>query len=94
MEYCILNAENVIENIIVAEADFAESIGAVLSYDGAAIGSKYDPPEEPVEETLEERVETLESENNLLSQQIQATDSRSDFLEECIVEMAEIIYAE
>lgn len=52
MEYCILSADGVIENIIVAEADFAETLGLLPAYDGAAIGSKYDPPD-PEPETAE-----------------------------------------
>ena len=44
MNYCIVNDENIIENIIVADATFAESIGAKPSYDGAAIGESYNPP--------------------------------------------------
>lgn len=44
MNYCIVNDENVIENIIVADETFAESVGAKPSYDGAAIGEAYNPP--------------------------------------------------
>lgn len=46
MDYCIVNAENIIENIIVCEDDSAaEEFGAVPSYDGASIGAAYDPPD-------------------------------------------------
>lgn len=44
MNYCIVNDEKIIENIIVADEEFAESIGARPSYDGAAIGETYNPP--------------------------------------------------
>ena len=44
MEFCIVNAEGIIENIIVADEEFAAEIGAVPSYDGAAIGEAYAPP--------------------------------------------------
>lgn len=44
MNYCIVNDENIIENIIVADETFAESIGAKPSYDGATIGAAYNPP--------------------------------------------------
>lgn len=60
MEYCIVE-DGVIVNIIVSEADFAAEIGAQPSYDGAAIGGAYNPPEpEPDPPTLEERVDALE----------------------------------
>ena len=44
MNYCIVNDENIIENIIVADETFAESIGAKPSYDSATIGEAYNPP--------------------------------------------------
>ena len=52
MNYCILNDDNIIENIIVCEDDAtAEAFGAVPSYDGARIGAAYDPPDpEPAPE--------------------------------------------
>lgn len=91
MNYCIVNDENVIENIIVADEEFALSIGAKPSYDGATIGAAYNPPAPPP--TIDERVATLESENDLLKQQVKAASDQNDFLEDCIAEMAEIVYA-
>lgn len=44
MNYCIVNDENIIQNIIVADEEFALSIGAKESYEGAAIGDTYSPP--------------------------------------------------
>ena len=44
MNYCIVNDENIIENIIVADETFAKSIGAKPSYDSAVIGESYSPP--------------------------------------------------
>ena len=91
MNYCIVNDENVIQNIIVADEEFASAIGAKESYDGAAIGGTYSPPPPPP--TIDERVTTLESENDLLKQQIKAASDQNDFLEDCIAEMAGIVYA-
>ena len=45
MNYCIVNAENVIENIIVADESFANEIGALPYYEGADVGSVYAPPQ-------------------------------------------------
>ena len=46
MEYCIVNDENIITNIIVCEDDAtAEEFGAVPSYDGASIGAAYAQPQ-------------------------------------------------
>jgi hypothetical protein len=91
MNYCIVNDENIIENIIVADEEFASAIGAKESYDGAAIGGTYSPPPPPP--TIDERVTTLESENDLLKQQVKAASDQNDFLEDCIAEMAGIVYA-
>lgn len=45
MNYCILDSEKVITNIIVCESDeIAAEFGALPSYDGAKIGDKYNPP--------------------------------------------------
>ena len=91
MNYCIVNDENIIENIIVADEEFALAIGAKESYDGAAIGSTYSPPAPPP--TIDERVTTLEADNDLLKQQLKAASDQNDFLEDCIAEMAGIVYA-
>ena len=50
-------------------------------------------PETTPEPTTAERVATLEAENKLLTQQVEALSGQNDFLEECIVEMAGIVYA-
>ena len=40
-----------------------------------------------------ERLEDLEANNNLLKQQLKAASDQNEFLEDCIAEMAEIVYA-
>lgn len=93
MEYCIVE-DGVIVNMIVAEADFAEEIGALPGYDGAAIGGAYTPPDpEPEPPTTDERVAKLEAENKLLREQVSAQADQAEFYEECIAEMAAIVYA-
>lgn len=71
--------------------------GGVSDYryvDGAFV---YDPLPEPEPEipapTAEERITELESDKKLMDAQIQALSDRNDFLEDCIAEMATIIYA-
>ena len=93
MEYCIVE-DGVIVNMIVAKADFAAEIGALPGYDGAAIGGAYTPPApEPEPPTTDERLEKLESENKLLREQVSAQADQAEFYEECIAEMAAIVYA-
>ena len=56
MDYCILNDETIIENMIVCEDDTtAELFGAVPAYEGARIGDPYAPPSPaPPEPTAED----------------------------------------
>ena len=56
MDYCILNDETIIENMIVCEDDAtAELFGAVPAYEGAKIGAPYVPPSPaPPEPTAED----------------------------------------
>ena len=70
MNYCVINDENIVTNIIVSDSAFAEIIGALPAYDGAAIGEAYSPPPPPP--TTEERVAALEAENKLLKEQVSA----------------------
>ena len=51
----------------------------------------YVPPE--VKPTDAERILQLESEKKLLTAQLQALSDRNDFVEDCIAEMAAIVYA-
>lgn len=79
MNYCIVNADGIIENIIVCESDeFAAQFGAVASYDGAAIGAAYSPPPPPP--TTDERVAALEKQNNRLDAQATYTAMMTDTL--------------
>ena len=91
MDYLLIE-NGVIVNIIICEDDETAALfGAVPSYDGAAIGDTYSPPAPPP--TIDERVTTLESDNALLKQQLKAASDQNDFLEDCIAEMAGIVYA-
>ena len=45
------------------------------------------------QKTNAERIEDLEADNTLLKQQLKAASDQNDFLENCIAEMAEIVYA-
>ena len=51
----------------------------------------YVPPE--VKPTDAERISQLENEKKLLTAQLQALSDRNDFMEDCIAEMATIVYA-
>ena len=91
MNYCVINDDNIVTNIIVSDSAFAEMIGALPAYDGAAIGEAYSPPPPP--STTEERVAALEAENKLLKEQVSAQADQAEFYEDCIAEMATVVYA-
>ena len=79
MNYCIVDADNIIENIIVCESDeVAAQFGAVASYDGAAIGAAYSPPPPPP--TTNERIAALEKQNDRLDAQATYTAMMTDTL--------------
>ena len=81
MNYCIVNPDGIIENIIVCESDeVAAQFGAVASYDGAAIGESYTPPPPPP--TTEERVAALEAASDRLDAQATYTAMMTDTLME------------
>lgn len=91
MNYCIVE-NGIIENVIVCESDeIAARFGAVTSYDGAAIGEKYSPPPPPP--TTDERLENLEAENCKLKSQLQMQAQQQEFLENCLLEMGDVVYA-
>lgn len=46
-----------------------------------------------IQNEQDDRITTLESDNNLLKQQLKAASDQNEFLEDCIAEMAEIVYA-
>ena len=65
--------------------------GAVVERTQEEMDADYTPPE--VKPTDAERISKLESEKKLLTAQVQALSDRNDFMEDCIAEMATIVYA-
>ena len=49
--------------------------------------------EDPDHGKCQEQVEKLENENKLLREQVSAQADQAEFYEECIAEMAAIVYA-
>lgn len=65
--------------------------GVVTERTKEEMDADYVPPE--VKPTDAERISKLESEKKLLTAQVQALSDRNDFMEDCIAEMATIVYA-
>lgn len=72
----------------------AEEINGVMTVTNWTPGVFPDPEPKPdPKPTTEDRVTALEQENSLFKAQIAAQSDQMDFYEECIVEMAAIVYA-
>ena len=52
-----------------------------------------EPEPEPGQPTWTERIKSLEAENKLLKEQISAQADQAEFYENCIAEMAAVVYA-
>ena len=65
--------------------------GVVTERTKEEMDADYVPPE--VNPTDTERILQLEREKKLLTAQVQALSDRNDFMEDCIAEMATIVYA-
>ena len=80
-----------IEDVFVCHDTLALNQIRLTSYDGAAIGEKYSPPPPPP--TTDERLENLEAENCKLKSQLQMQAQQQEFLENCLLEMGDVVYA-
>lgn len=65
--------------------------GKPVERNAQEMDADYVPPE--VKPTDTERISKLESEKKLLTAQLRALSDRNDFMEDCIAEMATIVYA-
>lgn len=63
MEYCVVQSGLIVNMIVCENAQLAAQFGAVPSYEGARIGSKYTPPKEP---TVEEIMDAMLGFNELV----------------------------
>ena len=104
MIYAILNkthdtVENIAESYIALNTNWVQVPANVPvaigdSFDGRMF---YDAEGKmrvtPEVEQAQARIKELEEENTLKTAQIQALSDRNDFLEDCIAEMAGVIYA-
>lgn len=100
MLYALIE-NGIVVNIIWLNARNASDFPGCVAFAGypVAIGDEYHDGKfwRNGKELLDEQGqlnEQLMSENKTLKAQIQAVSDRNDFIEDCIAEMAEIVYAE
>ena len=96
MRYKIL--KNGVEiNVIVAEESFVSNYCSKngYAYEEAPlpVPEPEPAPEPEPSHTTEDRLAALESENKTLKAQVSAQSEQMDFYEECIAEMATVVYA-
>lgn len=89
MQYCLVDEHGIVSNIIVADEDFIHLMDLRPIYAGVQIGEQYDPFL-----ATNKRINSLEAENKILKAQLQAQGESHDFLEDCITEMAQIVYSD
>lgn len=72
-----------------------EEVGINWTYDPdtSEFSEPEDIPQPPPPPTTEERLAALEAENKLLKEQVSAQADQAEFYEDCIAEMATVVYA-
>lgn len=93
MYYEIYEGDTLINTIVGSEAwvsAYCEANG--YSYIAKEYHSDLEHDPKPIT-SVDERVTDLEAENKLLAAKIEAQSDQLDFYEECIAEMASIVYA-
>lgn len=89
MRYAIFNNGkkiNTIESTAEVVKLYCDSAG--YTYEQSPLPNNNAPPP-----TTEERVAALEAENKLLKEQVSAQADQAEFYEDCIAEMATVVYA-
>ena len=102
MNYAII-IDGIVENIAVSNRQMEANWIQIPADLQIAIGDTWDgvmffdpdgnPRLTPETEAAQKRIIELEEENLLKTAQIQALSDRNDFLEDCIAEMAGMVYA-
>lgn len=85
------NIEQVFSAVTLGWSEGNETIAKAEAYNGEyTIEDNGEPEPEP---TVNERMKKLETENKLLREQVSAQADQAEFYEDCIAEMAAIVYA-
>jgi len=80
-----------IVNTIEATPDFVQKYASQMGYIFEEMPTDETP--EAVLKSDSERIASLEAENKLLKAQLRVQSESHDFLEDCITEMAQVVYA-
>ena len=86
----IIRKDDEVVNVITASEDFAT---AYAEEHGYTIEERIIEPQPEPQPTDQERIEALEAENNLLKAQVTALAVNQEFLEDCLIEVGQVVYA-
>lgn len=89
--WAIIPNDMVFENFPFGEVttDEIDGVMTVTSWTPGTIPE----PEQETEPTTEEKIASVEQENKILSQQIKLQAQQQEFLENCILEIGDVVYA-
>lgn len=96
LESQLFPKENCPENVVeITEEEYIAELEKMNAEAAPPSEPEPEPDQEPtpLSHTTEERVAALESENKTLKAQVSAQSEQMDFYEECIAEMASVVYA-
>lgn len=85
------NIEQVFSAVTLGWSTANETIAKAEAYNGEyTVEDDGEPEPEP---TVDERVKKLETENGKLKSQLQMQAQQQEFLENCLLEMGDVVYA-
>lgn len=88
MDACIVESNIIVNVVVLPEGADPAAFGCKPLPHGKWIGDEYDSAA-----SQEKRIVELEEENKTLKAQVSAQSEQMDFYEECIAEMASVVYA-
>ena len=88
MDACIVENNIIVNVVVLPDGADPAAFGCKLLPPCKWIGDEYDS-----DATQAQRIAELEEENKTLKAQVSAQSEQMDFYEECIAEMASVVYA-
>ena len=88
MDACIVESNIIVNVVVLPECADPAAFGCKPLPPGKWIGDEYDSAA-----SQEKRIAELEEENKTLKAKVSAQSEQMDFYEECIAEMATVVYA-
>ena len=88
MDACIVESNIIVNVVVLPDGEDPAVFGCKPLPPGKWIGDEYDS-----DATQAQRIAELEAENKTLKAQVSAQSEQMDFYEECIAEMASVVYA-